>query len=152
MTLIVSMPPRSLFKTSFVKNSKFFKKYFFSKNFEQNETFFFALVIGLFFSDIFFLRFFQKKIMVFGSISKNAHCLVLVVSRHSRKFQRFFLRFFVFSKKIELFFCDFFECFRPSTFRSQVRILPPPHHTPTQSPTHPPTPTHPPRLYGITIT
>ena len=152
MTLIVSMPPRSLFKTSFVKNSKFLKKYFFFKKFRTKRDFFFCPGNRPLFFRHFFLRFFQKKIMVFGSISKNAHCLVLVVSRHSRKFQRFFLRFFVFSKKIELFFCDFFECFRPSTFRSQVRILPPPHHTPTQSPTHPPTPTHPPRLYGITIT
>ena len=130
MTLIVSMPPRSLFKTSFVKNSKFFKKYFFFKKFRTKRDFFFCPGNRPFFSDFFFLRFFQKKIMFFGNISKNTHCLVLVVSRPSRNFQRLFLRkFSFFQKKMNNFFFVIFSNFFgvvvlvPVNCRSQVRIL-----------------------------
>ena len=130
MTLIVSMPPRSLFKTSFVKNSKFLKKYFFFKKFRTKRDFFFCPGNRPFFSDFFFLRFFQKKIMFFGNISKNTHCLVLVVSRASRNFQRLFLRnFSFFQKKMNNFFFVIFSNFFgvvvlvPVNCRSQVRIL-----------------------------
>ena len=75
---------------------------------------------GIFTIFLYFSRFFEKKIMFFGNIPKNTHCLVLIILRPSRKFKRLFLRkFSFFSKKIEqLFFCDFFKFFRSNSFRS----------------------------------
>ena len=130
MTLIVFMPLRSLIKTSFVKKSKFFKKYFFFKKFRTKREFFFCPGNRPFFFSAIFFTIFLEKNHVFGSISKNAHCLVLVVLRPSRNFRDFFLEnFLFFQKKSNIFFFVIFSNFLglivlgPVNCRSQVRIL-----------------------------
>ena len=61
MMLILSMPPRSLYKTSFVKKSNFFKKYFIFKKFRTKRVFFFCPGNRPFFSAIFFTIFWEKN-------------------------------------------------------------------------------------------
>ena len=112
ITLIVSMPPRSLFKTSFVKNSKFLKKYFFFKKFRTKRDFFFCPGNRPFFSDFFFYDFFRKK-SCFLVISRKILIALFWLFRVPLGIFRdfFWENFLFFKKKWTTFFLWFFRIF-----------------------------------------
>ena len=102
MTLIVSMPPRRRFKTSFEKKSEFLKKLNFLKKFRTKQRSPFALVIGLKNNSFFKIKYFQH-------FSKTIRHFYLVVSWPLEEFLRHFLR--KTRKKIFFFFCKKFRTF-----------------------------------------